>query len=57
MSEPLVPMVRVSVDLPQFVVQSIDRCAKDFGMSRAEFIREALREFTELSQEIAKGNE
>lgn len=55
MSEPLLPVIRVSLDLPEFIVKSIDASGKKLGMTRAEFIREALRDFAELSDELLRG--
>lgn len=53
MSEFEINPVRVSVELPRFVVDAIDEARAKSTLSRAEMIREALRCFEPVTGRIA----
>jgi len=47
-------MITLSVQVPAFVGTALDKLSKQYGMSRAELIRDLLRDCADLTEEIIK---
>jgi hypothetical protein len=47
-----VQQVTFSAQVPVFVADGLDKLGKQYGMSRAEFVREILRDCAALSRQI-----
>ena len=47
-------MITLSVQVPAFIDTTLDKLSKQYGMSRAELIRDLLRDCADLTEEIIK---